>query len=62
MKQGEYLAVMSAGAYGMSMSSNYNSRPTIAEVMVKGRTHSLIRRRGTYAELVEDEITPGYLK
>lgn len=62
VKQGEYLAVMSAGAYGMSMSSNYNSRPTIAEVMVKGRTHSLIRRRGTYEELVEDEITPGYLK
>jgi diaminopimelate decarboxylase len=61
VKQGEYLAVMSAGAYGMSMSSNYNSRPTIAEVMVKGRTHSLIRKRGTYQELVADEITPAYL-
>jgi len=62
VKQGEYLAVMSAGAYGMSMSSNYNSRPTVAEIMVKGRTHSLIRRRGTYAGLVANEITPGYLK
>lgn len=62
VKQGEYLAVMSAGAYGMSMSSNYNSRPTIAEVMVKGKNHSLIRRRGTYEELVANEITPGYLK
>jgi diaminopimelate decarboxylase len=61
VKQGEYLAVMSAGAYGMSMSSNYNSRPTIAEIMVKGRTHSLIRRRGTYEELVATEIMPGYL-
>ena len=62
VKQGEYLAVMSAGAYGMSMSSNYNSRPTIAEVMVKGRTHSLIRRRGSYEDLVANEITPEYLK
>jgi len=62
VKQGEYLAVMSAGAYGMSMSSNYNSRPTIAEVMVKGRTHSLIRRRGSYEDLVANEITPAYLK
>jgi diaminopimelate decarboxylase len=53
---------MSAGAYGMSMSSNYNSRPTIAEVMVKGRTHSLIRRRGSYEGLVENEIVPGYLR
>ncbi len=61
VKRGELLAVMSAGAYGMSMSSNYNSRPTVAEVMVKGRAHSLIRRRGTYDELVEDEAMPGYL-
>lgn len=61
VKQGEYLAVMSAGAYGMSMSSNYNSRPTIAEVMVKGRTHSLIRSRGSYEDLVANEITPAYL-
>lgn len=61
VKQGEYLAVMSAGAYGMSMSSNYNSRPTIAEVMVKGKTHSLIRSRGSYEDLVANEITPAYL-
>ena len=39
VKQGEYLAVMGAGAYGFSMSSNYNSRPAPAEVMVKGREH-----------------------
>jgi len=62
VKQGEYLAVMSAGAYGMSMSSNYNSRPTAAEVMVNGRTHSLIRKRGSYEDLVANEITPAYLK
>ncbi len=48
VKKGEYLAVMSAGAYGMSMSSNYNSRPKAAEVMVSGRTHALIAKRETY--------------
>ncbi|MDA8105580.1 MAG: diaminopimelate decarboxylase [Nitrospiraceae bacterium] len=62
VNRGEYLAVMSAGAYGMSMSSNYNSRPSAAEVMVKGRTHSLIRKRGTYEDLVRDEQVPGYLR
>ena len=60
--RGEYLCVMSAGAYGMSMSSNYNSRPTVAEVLVNGRSHSLIRKRGTYVDLVKDEILPGFLK
>jgi len=62
IEQGEYLSVMSAGAYGMSMSSNYNSRPFIAEVMVRDETHSLIRRRGTYDDLVRDERIPGYLR
>lgn len=62
VNKGEYLSVMSAGAYGMSMSSNYNSRPTAAEVMVNGKTHSLIRKRGKYNDLVKDEIIPAYLK
>lgn len=62
VNRGEYLSVMSAGAYGMSMSSNYNSRPTIAEVLVNGKTHSLIRKRGAYNDLVRDEIFPGFLK
>ncbi len=62
VKPGEYLAVMSAGAYGMSMSSNYNSRPTVAEVLVRGRTHTLIRKRGDYEGLVRDEAVPAYLK
>lgn len=60
--QGEYLAVMSAGAYGMSMSSNYNSRPFAAEVLVHGSRHALIRRRGTYQDLVKDEVIPGFLR
>ena len=62
VSKGEYLSVMSAGAYGMSMSSNYNSRPFIAEVMVNGETHSLIRKRGSYEDLVCNETVPGYLK
>jgi diaminopimelate decarboxylase len=62
VKQGEYLAAMSAGAYGFSMSSNYNSRPRAAEVMVKGKEHFLIRKRETYEDLVRNEQIPKVLK
>ncbi len=60
--RGEYLAVMSAGAYGMSMSSNYNSRPSAAEVMVKGAAHALIAKRGRYEDLVAREVVPGFVR
>jgi diaminopimelate decarboxylase len=62
IKQGEYLAVMGAGAYAFSMSSNYNSRPRAAEVMVKGRDHFLIRERETYSDLIRNERIPTFLK
>ncbi|MGE5280678.1 MAG: diaminopimelate decarboxylase [Deltaproteobacteria bacterium] len=52
---GNLLAVMGAGAYGMSMSSNYNSRRRAAEVLVAGKEAHLIRRRETYADLVRPE-------
>jgi len=55
---GEYLAVMSAGAYGFAMSSNYNSRPRAAEVLVKGDKYALIRKRETYKDLIKNEIIP----
>ena len=55
MKRGDLLAVFSAGAYGMSMSSNYNARVRAAEVLVTGRTHRLIRRRETFRDLVACE-------
>jgi diaminopimelate decarboxylase len=55
MRRGDLLATFSAGAYGMAMSSNYNSRCRAAEVLVTGRTHRLIRRRETYADLVAAE-------
>lgn len=56
LKPGDLLATFSAGAYGMSMSSNYNSRPRAAEVMVDGANHRLIRRRETYEDLVRPEL------
>ena len=51
LQAGDLLAVMSAGAYGMAMSSNYNTRPRVAEVMVDGTNVHLIRRRETVEEL-----------
>ena len=55
LTRGDLLAVFSAGAYGMAMSSNYNSRLRAAEVLVTGRTHRLIRRRETFRDLVACE-------
>ena len=56
LKEGDLLAVMSAGAYGYSMSSNYNSRTRPAEVMVTGSRARLIRRRETYKDLIRSEL------
>jgi diaminopimelate decarboxylase len=56
MQRGDLLATFSAGAYGMAMSSNYNSRPRAAEVLVEGAAHRLIRRRETFADLVRPEL------
>jgi len=53
--QGDVLAVMSAGAYGMSMSSNYNSRPRAAEVLVDGASIRVIRERETVQQLFAGE-------
>ncbi|OGJ86685.1 MAG: diaminopimelate decarboxylase [Candidatus Raymondbacteria bacterium RifOxyA12_full_50_37] len=53
---GDCLAVMSAGAYGFSMSSNYNSRPRACEVLVSVNNASVIRRRETYDDLVRAEV------
>lgn len=56
LSAGDYLAVMSAGAYGFTMSSNYNSRPRVAEVMVSDTVHHLIRKRETIQDLFNTEI------
>jgi len=55
LREGSLLAIFSAGAYGMSMSSNYNTRPRAAEVMVDGATAHLVRERESVAELMAGE-------
>ncbi len=56
--EGDLLAVMSAGAYGFAMASNYNTRPRAAEVLVDGNRYTIVRRRETYEDLVAGETTP----
>lgn len=56
LKEGDYLAVMSAGAYGFSMSSNYNSRKRVQEVMVTKKRAVVIRKRETSQDLIRNEM------
>ncbi len=62
LKAGDLLAVMSAGAYGFTMSSNYNSRPRPAEVLVKGNRWYIVRKRETYRDLIQNERIPVFLR
>ena len=55
LAKGDYIAIMTAGAYGFVLSSNYNSRPRVPEVMVSGEQHSLVRKRETIESLFESE-------
>lgn len=59
IEQGDLLVVRSAGAYGFSMSSNYNSRPRVAEVMVDGDKDQIVRRRESIEQLFADECIMG---
>ncbi len=59
-KRHDLLAVMSAGAYGFTMSSNYNSRPRVAEVMVRQSEFYVIRKRETFADLIHGEAVPEF--
>lgn len=61
VKEGDFLAIMSAGAYGFSMSSNYNSRPRAEEVMVVKDKFFVIRRREAYGDLIRNEAVPSFL-
>ncbi len=60
--QGDLMAVMSSGAYGFTMSSNYNSRPRAAEVLVKEDQFYVIRERENYETLIRDESIPDFLE
>jgi diaminopimelate decarboxylase len=53
---GDFVALMSAGAYGFAMASNYNSRPLPAEILVEGNTATVIRKRQTLEDLIEGEL------
>ena len=59
---GDLLAVMSAGAYGFSMASNYNSRLRIPEVLVRDKEIHIIRVRDEYPDLVRGETIPTFLQ
>ena len=58
LHEGDLLAIMSAGAYGLVMASNYNSRPLPAEALVRGNQLAPIRKRQTWEDLVAGEIDP----
>lgn len=62
VKPGELLAVMSAGAYGFVMSSNYNSRPRVPEALIKDGEIHIIRQRETNDDLIRGEMIPAFLK
>jgi len=61
LQEGDYLAVMGAGAYGFSMSSNYNSRPKAEEVLVVKGREFVIRKREHYQDLAANEVIPSFL-
>jgi diaminopimelate decarboxylase len=58
LHEGDLIVIMSAGAYGFVMASNYNSRPLPAEVLVRGDKVALIRERQTWEDLVDREVYP----
>ena len=60
LQEGDLLAIMSAGAYGFVMASNYNSRPLPAEAFVHGNKFALIRQRQTFEDLIRGEVGPPF--
>ena len=57
IESGDLLAIMDSGAYGMSLASNYNTRPRAAEVLVTGSKARIIRKRETIADLMRNELS-----
>jgi diaminopimelate decarboxylase len=60
--EGEYLALMSAGAYGFAMASRYNTRPLPAEVLVRGGSFELVTARESFEQMIGGEKIPSWLK
>lgn len=61
IEQGERIAIMSAGAYGAALSSQYNARPLVAEVLVDGDQYAVVRRRPSFEDMISLETTPDWL-
>ncbi len=61
LESGECIAIGSSGAYGFSMSSNYNSRPRVCEVLVKGDTFAVVRTRESVEQMLANESIPDFL-
>ena len=61
IKEGDRLAFLSAGAYGAVLSSQYNARPLVPEVLVDGANYAIVRRRPTFEEMTELEALPDWL-
>ena len=59
--EGDLLALMSAGAYGFTMSSNYNTRPRAAEIMVKGDKYAIVRKREELEDMIRNEDVPPFV-
>ena len=55
LQEGDHIALLSAGAYGFVIASNYNSRAFPAEIMVNGSTHKVVRKRQSYDDLIMGE-------
>ena len=61
LKSGDLVAILSAGAYGAVMASDYNARPRLAEVLVHGEQWDIVRPRETYADLIAKDRIPDWL-
>ena len=61
-QRGDLMAVMSAGAYGFVMSSNYCARRRVAEVLVRGEEFFVVKSRQTYEDLIAGEEIPDFLQ
>jgi diaminopimelate decarboxylase len=61
-ERGELMAVMSAGAYGFTMSSNYNSRGRVPEILVNDDKFFIVRKREIYKDMTKGEVIPEFLK
>jgi diaminopimelate decarboxylase len=62
VREGDYLALLSAGAYGFAMSSNYNTRPLAAEVLVHGSRSAIVRARQPLEQIWAGEKIPAWLR